>query len=144
MAKLETLLKKLRSISEAKQTSELLKMIREDEGWVVDLNRVQLLEGKDSNDSYLKKYASKSYARFKERLNPLGVTDLKLTGKFHNSFVLKAKSFPITITATDKKRNDLVKKYGKAIFGLNQESKGLLVERLKSKVKKYYRRLINL
>jgi hypothetical protein len=144
MTKLETLLKKLRSISEAKQTSELLKMIREDEPWVVDLNRVQLLEGKDSNDSYLKKYRSKSYAKYKETLNPLGVTDLKLTGKFHNSFVLKARSFPITITATDKKKNDLVKKYGKAIFGLNQESRSLLVERLKSKVTKYYRRLINL
>jgi len=132
----------LRQITEAKQEKALLQLIQEDERWITDLNKVQLLEGKDSNDSMLTAYRSPSYAKYKLKFNPLGVTDLRLTGKFHDSFVLKAKSFPLVIDAKDKKRNDLVKKYGKAIFGLTQESKELLVERLKKKTRAYYRKLI--
>jgi len=142
MAKIKDLIDKLKKTTVRQQEEQVLKILRDDSEWIVDLNRVQLLEGKDSNDNALTEYRSKSYAKFKEKLNPLGVTDLKLTGKFHDSFLLQAREFPIKITAKDKKTNELVAKYGKDIFGLTDESKELLIQRLKAKVQDYYRRLI--
>ena len=48
---------------------------------------------------------------------------LRDTGDFHNSFFVKFGKDGFAIDATDSKRNDLVSKYGKQIFGLTQESK---------------------
>ena len=42
---------------------------------------------------------------------------------FHGSFFVKFGKVGLTIDATDSKRDKLVSKYGKQIFGLTQESK---------------------
>ena len=48
---------------------------------------------------------------------------LRDTGDFHGSFFVKFGKDGLAIDATDSKRDKLVSKYGKQIFGLTQESK---------------------
>jgi len=48
---------------------------------------------------------------------------LRDTGDFHGSFFVKFGKDGLVIDATDSKRDKLVRKYGKQIFGLTQESK---------------------
>ena len=48
---------------------------------------------------------------------------LRDTGDFHGSFFVKFGKDGFVIDATDSKRDKLVRKYGKQIFGLTQESK---------------------
>ena len=48
---------------------------------------------------------------------------LRDTGDFHSSFFVKFGKDGLAIDATDSKRDKLVGKYGKQIFGLTQESK---------------------
>ena len=48
---------------------------------------------------------------------------LRDNGDFHDSFFVKFGKDGMEIDATDSKRDKLVRKYGKQIFGLTQESK---------------------
>ena len=48
---------------------------------------------------------------------------LRDNGDFHGSFFVKFGKDGFVIDATDSKRDKLVRKYGKQIFGLTQESK---------------------
>lgn len=104
------------------QEEEISKIIRESEKEILDLNKQQLFKGEDATGKSLGEYISKSYAKFKLLLNPLGVVDLMLTGKFYDGFFLKKYSFPIKIDSKDPKRDALVKRKGENIFGLNEES----------------------
>ncbi len=99
-----------------------LKAVRDNEKEVLNLNKNQLLEGVDSKDSFLMPYASDAYAERKLKLNPLGVTDLKLTGRFYEGFFIQANKFPIYIFSTDDKTRSLFGKYGADIFGLDEKS----------------------
>lgn len=115
--------KHLRTITERVVEKDLLTVIKEHEITALDLNTAQLMRGEDSQGHFVNPpYQSIDYAEMKLHLNPAGVVDLKLTGRFHNSFYLRAGSFPISIWARDKKTNMLVAKYGAKIFNLQQGS----------------------
>lgn len=100
----------------------VLDILQESEKEVVELNKEQLLQGEDSKGSFLKEYASGSYADYKQKLNPLGVTDLRLHGDFYEGFFLKADKFPAYIFSKDEKTRKLAGQYGTNIFGLNKEN----------------------
>lgn len=112
------------------QEKIVLEVVARNEPTIVDLNTAQLMEGKDSNGQIFGEYSSAAYAEFKRSLNPRGVVDLKLTGKFHDSFYIEAARFPVFVDARDPKTGKLVEKYGSEIFGLTQESKEAAADQL--------------
>lgn len=112
---------------------------------LVDLNTSQLMKGIRSDGTSLGNYKSKDYANFKRTLNPNGVVDLKLTGAFHESFYVRKSEFPIVIDAKDKKRNELVNKYGEKLFGLTQINKKVFaIGYVKEGLLKYYRKVLHI
>lgn len=133
---------RLRSLTEDVQEKEILKIAAEFEPVAVDMNTGQLLEGKDSKNHFLAPYRSEEYSNLKRFLNPKGVTDLKLTGKFHDSFFQDAKQFPIEIFATDQKTGKLVDAYGEQIFGLNPENTKDFADQLKPDIVAFYSRVL--
>ena len=62
-------------------------------------------------------YAKRSKGQPSDRVT------LRDTGDFHGSFFVKFGKDGFVIDATDSKRDKLVRKYGKQIFGLTPESK---------------------
>lgn len=126
------------------QDSLILKVIEENEPFLVDLNTAQLMRGRDSNGQIFGTYRSQQYADFKRYVNPIGGgnVDLRLTGRFHNSFYIEAKRFPVIFDARDYKTPRLTEKYGTQIFGLTKESKETAVEHIRGEVIDIYRRKI--
>ena len=102
------------------------------------------MEGTSSEETQLKEYASETYARMKASLNPKGVTDLKLTGDFHRSFVAITEKFPVLFSASNSKTDKLVTKYGENIFGLDEESKTILSKTIQPDIVDHYRDIFQL
>ena len=145
MGSVVDLINQLRGETVAKQETAILKMVEENEPIIVDLNTGQLMDGIDSETEPLKEYQSEKYAAMKETLNPKGVTDLNLTGAFHQSFYLKADKWPVIFDATNTKRNQLVGKYGVNIFGLSEINKTILAQiYLVEPITDYYRSVFQL
>lgn len=97
-------------------------IISENEGIAVDMNKDQLEQGLDSNNSYLRAYRSPAYAAYKNQLNPrpgFGNPDLLLSGDFYKGFTSEIKGDRMQIASSDEKNNKLKGKYGEDIFGLN-------------------------
>lgn len=127
MGALRDYVKKLESISDEQIDKGILEVIKTNEQKLIDLNEAQLTSGFDANGQPLRPYKNPKYANFKLRLNPKGVTDLKLTGSFFRSFFIRDEKFPVTVFATDQKTRPLEKKYG-TIFNFTQQSKTQIAE----------------
>ncbi|HTJ53727.1 MAG TPA: hypothetical protein VL443_29935 [Cyclobacteriaceae bacterium] len=127
MNKLEAIISKLDSVN---MDAELLKVVDQTNAQAIDLNTEQLFHGRDAQGNKLKAYRNPAYAEFKQSLNPLGVTDLKLTGDFYRGFYAKTDRFPIMFDSSDSKTEMLTEKYGE-IFGLDQEYLGKYQEEIK-------------
>lgn len=94
------------------------------------MNAAQMLQGKGKDGKKIGTYRSMSYARMKAQMNtflasivPSNV-DLKLTGAFHKGLTMKLSGQDISMTSTDSKADELEKKYGENIYGLNEETAG--------------------
>ena len=91
---------------------------------IVELQKKQLLQGKDSDGEDIKPlYRSGSYSAVKQRMNSLpsyGTPDLKLTGSFHRSIYFDANT--ISLKSSDAKTPSLMEKYGEQTLGLNEDS----------------------
>lgn len=122
MKKLDQLNARLKTLTPQKLEEILLGVIRDYSKQIIDLNQDQLQKGKNSQGKPLGKYVSKSYAKYKKKLNPRGVVDLKLTGKFYDSFFVQAQKFPVFVDAKDSKTPKLKKKY-EFIFNLTPHNK---------------------
>lgn len=133
----------LKSTSELKSqvVEEAYRILAQIQDEVTQLNRDQLLEGKDSKGQKLTpKYRNKRYERAKNIINPkpgLGTPDLKFKGDFQKSFYLipkKDKKVSFKVFASDDKTEKLVGRYGEAIFGLSVDNEGkinqIVLERL--------------
>lgn len=139
MESLEQYYNRIKKYTANVQRREALKIVKAHEHQIIDANTLQLMEGKDSKGQPLEHYRSKHYADFKLHLNPLGVTDLNLTGKFHKSFFIRVDKFPITIWAKDSKVNKLVGRYGEDIFGVEDNRLEVLKEQgINQDIRKYY------
>lgn len=99
-----------------------LDTIQETEKVIIALNHDQLQKGRDSLGNQLRPYASQSYAKYKRKLNPRGVTDLRLTGAFYSGWKVIATKFPTRILSTDAKAPILQKQYGIDIYGLTKNN----------------------
>ena len=144
MGAIQDLIRQLKA--EAPHQSEaILDIVAENETLLVDMNTGQLMEGLDAESEQLKKYSNEHYAMFKASLNPKHVTDLKLSGAFHRSFVAITDKWPVLFSATNSKTDDLTKKYGEEIFGLTEKNKAILSQEwLKGPIVEYYRGLFQL
>jgi hypothetical protein len=146
MKKLQALANRIKAVSKFEVEKEILRIIKENEQAIIELNQNQLLlDGKDSKGKKLPEYQSKRYKEQKRLINPAGVTDLRLTGQFYDAFFIDTSKLPIVIDSSDSKRNDLVKKYGKDIFGLDEESKRILYDHyLKENILAFYKKVLQL
>lgn len=94
------------------------------------MNAAQMLQGKGKDGKAIGRYRSMSYARMKAQMNTFlssivpNNVDLKLTGAFHKGLAMKVNGQDISMTSTDDKADDLQKKYGENIYGLNEETAG--------------------
>lgn len=82
------------------------------------------MAGKRPDGRKIGTYIDKSYSAFKNQINPLagyGNVDLIVTGQFVNSFFVKPFGLGFIFDATDRKRGNLLGRYGGDIMGLNQE-----------------------
>ena len=121
-----------------KTAMETLEQKRSD---VVARNVAQMMEGEDKLGGVLYEYKSYRYSVEKHSMNSrpgFGFADGRYTGKFHESLKLQIEDEKkYTITATDAKTAKLIKLFGTKMFGLNEESRDLLVN------KSGYRSLFN-
>lgn len=132
---------KLDKVTIPEQEKALLAIVESNGHALIDLVTGQLLKGKDGEGNFLQHYRSKHYADLKLLLNPLGVTDLRLSGDFWDGFYAVTKKFPIVINSTDNKRDELVKKYGDEIFWPDVQSKSAFREFIERDTKDYYRKV---
>jgi hypothetical protein len=131
-----TLEKSVNNLKSFNFDREFLKVIKDKEEIVLDLNTDSQLgeKGIDSTGSSLPgPYRPFTIESKRGRSGFAGITShitLFQEGNFHNSFFLKAGKFPIEIDASDPKKAKLVKDWGKDIFGLTEESKDELVDHI--------------
>jgi len=95
---------------------------------IILLNQAQLYKSSlDSLGNNLGGYSMEFYENLKKELNPAlgGLVDLYLTGDFYGGFYVSIEDGSFIIGSTDSKSDDLESKYGKAIFGLSDESKAI-------------------
>lgn len=136
-------IKRIRGIKQSDIEEMILIVMDEQSDVAIRLNQDQLERGYDSMAERLKPYASSSYARYKKTLNPRGVTDLKLTGRFWSNMYLDTNKFPAHIDSRDSKRNDLVSKYGSNIFGLQKTRMAQFVSACKPGIQKGFKRFVS-
>jgi hypothetical protein len=96
--------------------------IEKNEQEILDLNRQQLDQGRDANGKSLGRYKNFKY---KNRYQPV---DLKLTGEFRRKFTIGVDETKTEFFSQDFKEDKLVKRYGKAIHGIQQQLLPNMVE----------------
>lgn len=112
----------------AKQTNVMqlaLKEARNNSGLIADLNRQQLVVGENSRGQRIGRYTTPRYSAFKKRIGsqaPLGVPDLKLSGRLHKE--IEANITPTKITIESKVPYDIFqeRRYGKEIHNLQDQN----------------------
>lgn len=95
------------------------------ESLLIELQKKQMLYGKNAKNEEIGYYRSPFYEEMKNRMNPLAQrrVDLKLTGAFHKGITVIAGK-EIIFDSKDSKTLDLVEKYSEDIFGLNKATIG--------------------
>lgn len=145
MKKLKGYIDKLKAATPEKQREAMRALLNKSRTKIVALVKNQLMHGVDGEGRQLRQYRSKAYAAFKKTLNPLGVTDLKLTGKFHRGIYVDTSVTPVKIDSSDSKTAVLKKEYGKSILDLNKDSQEVLIkQQFSPDVLKWYRKLYKL
>ena len=122
----------LKNLKQFKLQKDIEKSLKKSKEYILDLNRGQLLHGKDSKDEDVMSYRSDSYAEYKQGKNslpPFGVPDLYLTGAFHKAFMMKIEGSDIVLVSKDSKSPELQEKYGEDIFGLTDYSIETLINK---------------
>ena len=91
----------------------------ENQNEATDLNNQQLFQGERADGSSLPDYSWVSVNFFNKPEGPIRLFD---TGDFYKGFIFANTTFPLSITSTDSKTDDLRSRYGAEIFGLNNEN----------------------
>ena len=111
----------------------LQKVLKETKEQIIDLNLDQLYkDGKDGDGNTIAPYYTAFTVMVKTyKGQRTDHVTLKDTGQFYRSFDIRFNSLSFEIFATDGLTSDLMDKYGKAIFGLNEKSLKELQELIK-------------
>jgi len=98
-----------------------------------DQQQQQLFEGKNSKGEEIGAYRNELYANYKHELNSrpgFGVPDLKLTGNFYRSIQSNVTKDEIETRADGVDyAPKLEQQYGSVIFGLDDDHRGVYVEK---------------
>lgn len=119
MATIKGLYEKVSSLNAGNVAVESLDSTSET---IADLNRQQLFEGKNAKGGQVGQYRNELYAEEKHRMNPVpgfGNVDLKLTGAFQSRITTNVFGETVITQSTDEKADELARKYGDDIYGLN-------------------------
>lgn len=108
-------------------------VVEDSEAWIVDMNVEEQLykRGVDSLNESIMGY--RPYTQFTIRIKeqkgqPTDRVTLRDTGDFESSFYVVADNMQFDITASDEKTGELIRKYGREIFGLTEENIQRLIE----------------
>jgi len=108
------------------------------------LNREQLYEfGIKSTGELLPPYSPFTVAYKRRKGQIYDHMTLKDTGAFHKSFKIKTDKDSIELFATDNKTEDLMKRYGRDIFGLTEGSKDIYFSKVRPVFFKKIRKILN-
>lgn len=105
----------------------ILGSVRENEAVVIDMNAEEQLFEKGENRlgvsiADYRPYSPVTIEEKRMRGQPYNRVTLRDTGDFESSFYIRYSGDSFEITASDWKTDDLVRKYGKEIFGLNRDN----------------------
>lgn len=105
----------------------LLGSVRENEAVVIDMNAEEQLFERGENRlgvsiADYRPYSPVTIEEKRMRGQPYNRVTLRDTGDFESSFYIRYSGDSFEITASDGKTDDLVRKYGKEIFGLNRDN----------------------
>jgi hypothetical protein len=129
MGKLREYIHRLQTVTVDEQEQKLLEIIRINEDEALDRNISQLLEGKDSKgDELFPPYSARTVEYKKTRNQTYDRVTLRDEGFFHQSFFMEVEKFPVVFSARDSKTDDLMKKYGGDIFGLDKKNLSEMVQ----------------
>ena len=134
MATIGEFLKNLESINLLEEVGNI---IDHNTGAIKQLNREQMLQGKNNQggmlpsilgDPYFKKPgADKRYADFKHRLfpeSPYGISNFTVFNRFHNSIKIFRNGGLVTFDSSVSFAGAIESKTNNTVLGLNDESKG--------------------
>mgnify|MGYP005993372879 CR=1 FL=1 len=110
----------------------LLDQVEENKGFILDLNRAQLMIGEDSK----KKKIEPAYTAYTKRLKrfkgqPTNRVTLKDTGVYHKSFYLDVRDDHFIIDTNDELADKLEIKYGDDLLGLSTDNIGVMTAKIK-------------
>lgn len=148
MGKLRDIAKKLASVTIEQEEKFILRVIKEHEDVITNMNTDQLFQGIRSDGSEMPAYSKASVEVYGKPDGPIRLFD---TGDFYRGFIVHAEKFPVLIDSTDSKTTMLVegnkykKGYGVQIFGLTKENKEDLNKNyFLDKIQEYFKELLKL
>lgn len=131
--------RRVKAFDVVKESAEIM---NRKEAEILTYNKGQLMSGVNKDGTPLRDYYFAWYADFKSRLNGKGVTDLYVTGQFHDKFYLTTnQDNTYTVNSQDGKTYKLINGwvgksgvsvpgYGPKIFGFTEESKRMIRDRI--------------
>lgn len=121
---LKTKIAQLKKLTPEFMEKEILKIVKQHEADLVDLNVQQMLSGIRADGSEIApEYSPITVAYKKLRNQPSDRVTLKDSGDFQRYMFADVNHFPIIFDSQDWKTDRLVKKYGEQIFGLTEANK---------------------
>ncbi len=99
--------------------------VAETKSILIKLLRSQIESGEYPDNSPIGIYSSLAYAKRKQKMGskaPVGVIDLKYTGKFLNRLVVKKYPRNYLIRSTDKKNSIILHRFGPMLFELSDQN----------------------
>lgn len=121
-------LKRVQAIDLRSQVAVIIELTQDE---LIMLNQRQLFtQSIDKDGDELGGYATANYTEFKKGLNPQldGLVDLYVTGDFYNGFFVTVEGETFMIGSSDSKSSKLENQYGKAIFGITDESRAIYIK----------------
>lgn len=122
--------------AETFETVDIDKIIEQsffdNEAEIIDiLQENQLLKGLDQFGARIGEYSQPEYAKMKFQMNNqagLGFIDLRLDGDFYKGMALEKIDKDFQIRSSDSKAEKLTKQFGEEIYGLSEDSAGLVAQ----------------
>lgn len=136
------LLEKLKAIKR-ELPQIVLELVKDIEGFVIDLQLKQLEEGKNSKGENITPVYSERYRRRKRK--PSQYPNLKDTGDYYKSFEINYNnsSGTFSLNATNFVSEYLLKRYGEEIEGLTDENISVISRKIESNLSKIIQDKIN-
>lgn len=148
MGKLRDLANKLSKVTIEQQEKGLLKIVKDHEEVMTNMNTDQLFHGIRSDGSEMPPYSKTSVEVYGKPPGPIRLFD---TGDFYRGFIIHADKFPVLFDSTDSKTtmlvegNEFKRGYGEKIFGLTSENKEDLNKNyFMEKIQEFYKDLFKL